>query len=90
MFGSPIYNQWGLTEFPAATSLGEGDPPAKFEGTVGRTIAASDAWFDDPPHLAEGAGSEDEALSHYRRVRDEIRQFVAGLPDSLGPASSGR
>jgi len=39
--------------------------------------------FDDPPRLAEGAGSEEEALAHYRRVRDEIREFVAGLPDSL-------
>lgn len=35
-FGTPIFNQWGLTEFPAATSLGDGDPPEKFNGTVGR------------------------------------------------------
>ena len=41
------------------------------------------AGFDDPPRLAEGARSEDEALGHYRRVRDEIREFVAGLPDRL-------
>ena len=40
--------------------------------------------FDDPPKLAEGAASEEDALSHYRRVRDEIRRFVEGLPDSLG------
>ena len=33
--------------------------------------------FDDPPKLAKTAASEDEALSHYRRVRDEIREFVA-------------
>ena len=33
--------------------------------------------FDDPPKLAKSAVSEDEALSHYRRVRDEIRQFIA-------------
>jgi arsenate reductase len=39
--------------------------------------------FDDPPRLAEDAASEEEALEHYRRVRDEIRDFVAGLPDSL-------
>jgi acyl-CoA synthetase (AMP-forming)/AMP-acid ligase II len=36
VFGTPIFNQWGLTEFPAATSLGEGDPPEKFNGSVGR------------------------------------------------------
>jgi arsenate reductase len=39
--------------------------------------------FDDPPSLARSAGSEEEALDHYRRVRDEIRAFVERLPDSL-------
>ena len=39
--------------------------------------------FDDPPALAKEAGSEEEAMAHYRRVRDEIRAFVAGLPESL-------
>jgi len=40
--------------------------------------------FDDPPRLAARAKSEDEALPHYRRVRDEIRRFVARLsPDDL-------
>lgn len=32
--------------------------------------------FDDPPKLAKEATSEDEALDCYRRVRDEIRDFV--------------
>ncbi|MBL0927722.1 MAG: arsenate reductase ArsC [Phycisphaerales bacterium] len=41
--------------------------------------------FDDPPHLAAGCASEEEALPHYRRVRDEIRAFVSGrLPVLLG------
>jgi len=39
--------------------------------------------FDDPPHLARDATDEEEALVHYRRVRDEIRSFVADLPESL-------
>jgi arsenate reductase len=39
--------------------------------------------FDDPPRLAKDAKSEDEALRHYRRVRDEIRAFVETLPASL-------
>jgi len=39
--------------------------------------------FDDPPALARGATSEDEALQHYRRVRDEIRAFVETLPRAL-------
>jgi arsenate reductase len=40
--------------------------------------------FDDPPRLARSAGNEDEALAHYRRVRDEIRAFLETLPDALG------
>jgi arsenate reductase len=39
--------------------------------------------FDDPPTLAAGALSDDEAMRHYRRVRDEIREFVEQLPTIL-------
>ncbi len=39
--------------------------------------------FPDPPALARNAASEEEALGHYRRVRDEIRRFVEGFPGSL-------
>ena len=39
--------------------------------------------FDDPPTLAMTAQSEAEALTHYRRVRDEIKTFVENLPDNL-------
>ena len=39
--------------------------------------------FDDPPKLAAGARTEDEALAHYRRVRDEIRAFVEAMPGVL-------
>jgi arsenate reductase len=39
--------------------------------------------FDDPPKLAAGVGDEEEAMAHYRRVRDEIKAFVETLPDSL-------
>jgi len=39
--------------------------------------------FDDPPQLARSAGTEEEAMVHYRRVRDEIRAFVGTLPESL-------
>lgn len=44
--------------------------------------------FDDPPDLAGGARTEEEAMSHYRRVRDEIRDFVESMPDSLDAAVS--
>ena len=39
--------------------------------------------FDDPPALAQTAKSEEEALNHYRRVRDEIRCFIQSLPKAL-------
>jgi arsenate reductase len=35
--------------------------------------------FEDPPFLAKDAKTEEEALAHYRRVRDEIRKFVEEL-----------
>lgn len=35
--------------------------------------------FDDPPKLARDAATEQEALDQYRRVRDEIKQFVSQL-----------
>ncbi len=38
------------------------------------------ARFDDPPHLARGARTDDEAMPHYRRVRDEIRAFIESMP----------
>jgi arsenate reductase len=39
--------------------------------------------FDDPPQLAAAAATEEERLAPYRRVRDEIRAFVATLPQAL-------
>lgn len=39
--------------------------------------------FDDPPKLATDAANDDEAMPHYRRVRDEIRSFIQTLPESL-------
>lgn len=46
--------------------------------------------FDDPPARARGARREEEALAHYRRVRDEIRAFVETLPESLLRKSTPR
>lgn len=36
--------------------------------------------FEDPPRLARSEVSEDRALDHYRRVRDEIRAFLEADP----------
>jgi arsenate reductase len=41
------------------------------------------AGFDDPPRLAENAKTQEEALNCYRRVRDEIKDFVETLPEFL-------
>lgn len=49
-----------------------------------RTIHRS---FEDPPRLAAGAASEEEALGPYRQVRDRIRDFVAALPATLEEAA---
>ena len=50
-----------------------------FPGTVKRVHVS----FDDPPRLAKNARTEEEALGHYRRVRDEIRAFVEKMPQAL-------
>ncbi len=47
------------------------------------TVKVLHAGFDDPPRLAADASSEEEALLHYRRVRDEIRDFIETLPEAL-------
>lgn len=39
--------------------------------------------FDDPPKLALTAETEEQALDFYRRVRDEISDYINTLPDSL-------
>lgn len=40
--------------------------------------------FDDPPKLAKTANNEEEAMPHYRRVRDEIKSFVTTIPALIG------
>ncbi|HSO66642.1 MAG TPA: arsenate reductase ArsC, partial [Desulfatirhabdiaceae bacterium] len=37
--------------------------------------------FDDPPTLAKNAKNIADAIVHYRRVRDEIREMVERLPN---------
>lgn len=50
---------------------------------LGRKARVVHVGFDDPPKLAKNARTEEEALAHYRRVRDEIRAFIETLPDGL-------
>jgi arsenate reductase len=42
--------------------------------------------FDDPPAWAHEVAGDEEVLGIYRRVRDEIRDFIDGMPESLPPA----
>lgn len=39
--------------------------------------------FDDPPKLAKNAKTSEEALSYYRNVRDEIKQWITALPKQM-------
>ena len=39
--------------------------------------------FDDPPKLAKDARTDEEAMTHYRRVRDEIRTFIQSIEQRL-------
>lgn len=39
--------------------------------------------FPDPPQLAKNAETEEEILYFYRKVRDEIREYILTLPESL-------
>lgn len=39
--------------------------------------------FEDPLRLAKSAATEEEALAHYRRIRDEIRAFIEQLADQM-------
>ncbi len=39
--------------------------------------------FDDPPILAKYAKTEEEVISIYRKVRDEIKAFIETFPESI-------
>jgi arsenate reductase (thioredoxin) len=56
-----------------------------FSGNVNRFHVG----FDDPPGLAASARTEEEALAHYRRVRDEIRKFIEAMPEVLKKETLG-
>lgn len=40
--------------------------------------------FDDPPKLSSGLSDEEEIFFHYRRVRDEIKKFIANFESYIG------
>lgn len=56
-----------------------------FPGNTKRTFHG----FDDPPKLAADAANEEEALVHYRRVRDDIKAYIEGLSAGDLDATTG-
>ena len=56
-----------------------------FPGTT-RVVHAA---FEDPPKLTKHLPDGEEKLAVYRRVRDEIRSFVAELPENLSETKKG-
>jgi len=39
--------------------------------------------FDDPPKLAKNAATEEQRLAPFRRVRDEIKEFILSIQNTL-------
>lgn len=39
--------------------------------------------FDDPPRLTEAMNDEEEVLKVYRRVRDEIKEFILNIENKI-------
>ena len=55
-----------------------------FPGAAGVTHRS----FPDPPAMAAAEQDPQRQLDHYRSVRDQIRDFVAGLPAMLSQGPS--
>jgi len=74
-------NELGNVDFDyVVTVCGHADENCPvFEGNT-RVIHVG---FEDPPKLAANAASEEEAINHYRLVRDQIRDFIQTLPQGL-------
>ena len=73
---------WGASAgflMPSKPALNPGPACSLFSGRA----KAEHVGFDDPPRLAENVRSEEAALSHCRRVRDEIKSFILTLPGNL-------
>lgn len=78
---SKLVSELGGVAFDYVVTLC-GDASERCPVFPGRTRVVH-VGFDDPPKLAAGAETEDGALVHYRRVRDEIKAFVETLPHAL-------
>ena len=78
---SDIQSQQGPIEFDVVVTVcGHADENCPHFPGNARVVHVP---FDDPPKLAAEIDDEEEKMAPYRRVRDEIRAFVAALPGSL-------
>lgn len=59
------------------TLCGHADETCPFFPAITKVIHRG---FDDPPKLAMKSANEEDALNHYRRVRDEIKDYILTLP----------
>ena len=76
---SKITDEFGDMEFDyVITVCGHADEHCPFFPAKTQVIHHG---FDDPPKLAQHAVNDNEALLHYRRVRDEIRDYITQLPE---------
>ncbi|MCB2182467.1 MAG: arsenate reductase ArsC [Desulfobulbaceae bacterium] len=74
---SRLLDELPVTEFDyVVTVCGHADENCPFFPAKTKVIHHG---FDDPPKLAAQCTSEEEALEHYRRVRDEIKKFAQNL-----------
>jgi len=46
--------------------------------------------FDDPPALAKNCETEQQALGCYRQVRDQIKDWIAQMPNQLNNTNLGK
>lgn len=72
--------------FPGRTTVvhvGFDDPPRLVAARSRSPLGEAEDRKADPPRLAKQAAAEQEKLAIYRRVRDEIRDFVKRLPEHL-------
>ncbi len=78
---SKLVTELGRMDFDyVITVCGDADEKCpRFPGTA----VIIHRGFDDPPKLAKGAKTEEEALECYRRVRDEIKEYIATLPEVI-------
>ncbi len=78
---SKLTGELGISDFDyVITVCGHADENCPFFPAKTKIIHRG---FDDPPRLVQNAASGEDKLGIYRRVRDEIRDYIIALPGIL-------